>query len=148
VSFLLFYVGLPAFTNVTCCVPIHRPFSVRHGGRNRGMTPQFEAHVRTMMATGGSGRQVRENLVLCANHFLHEKASLAYIKDIPTERWFLLQREALGVTLPNPPPKPYSNPNPNPHTKPHPHAYHAIGGVVPLLIFANSSQPARGPVGF
>ncbi len=75
---------------------------MRHGGRNKGMTPQFEGHVRTMMATGGSGRQVRDNLVLCAQHFLHEKASLAYIQDIPTERWFLLQREALGVPLPSP----------------------------------------------
>jgi hypothetical protein len=33
------------------------------------MTAQYEGHVRTMMATGGSGRQVRDNLVLCASHF-------------------------------------------------------------------------------
>jgi hypothetical protein len=33
------------------------------------MTPQFEGHVRTMMATGGSERQVRDNLALCAQHF-------------------------------------------------------------------------------
>jgi hypothetical protein len=136
--------GLPAFKDVTCSLPIHRPFSVRHGGRNKGMTPQFEGHVRTMMATGGSGRQVRENLVLCAQHFLYEKASSVYLQDIPTERWFLLQGEALGVLLPSPTPYP----NPHPHTQAHPHPNYALGGVIPLLIFANSCQPARGPVGF
>jgi hypothetical protein len=78
-------------------VKLRRPFSVRHGPKNRGMTPQFEGHVRTMMATGGSGRQVRDNLALCAHHFLGDEAGKEYIDDIPTERWFLLQREALGV---------------------------------------------------
>ncbi len=78
-------------------VKLKRPFSVRHGPKNRGMTPQFEGHVRTMMATGGSGRQVRDNLALCAHHFLGAEAGKEYIDDIPTERWFLLQREALGV---------------------------------------------------
>ncbi len=77
---------------------LDRPFSVRHAGRNKGMTAQFEGHVRTMMATGGSGRQVRDNLVLCAAHFLDVGESRQYIEDIPTERWFLLQREALGVS--------------------------------------------------
>ncbi len=66
--------------------------------RNKGMTAQFGGHVRTMMATGGSGRQVRDNLVLCAAHFLDVNDSREYIEDIPTERWFLLQREALGVS--------------------------------------------------
>ncbi len=78
-------------------VKLRRTFSVRHGPKNRGMTPQFEGHVRTMMATGGSGRQVRDNLALCAHHFLGGEAGKEYIDDIPTERWFLLQREALGV---------------------------------------------------
>jgi hypothetical protein len=78
-------------------VKLRRPFSVRHGPKNRGMTPQFEGHVRTMMATGGSGRQVRDNLALCAQHFLGDDDGKEYINDIPTERWFLLQREALGV---------------------------------------------------
>ena len=77
---------------------LDRPFSVRHAGRNKGMTAQFEGHVRTMMATGGSGRQVRDNLVLCAAHFLDVGESRLYIEDIPTERGFLLQREALGVS--------------------------------------------------
>ncbi len=77
---------------------LHRPFSVRHAGRNKGMTPQFEGHVRTMMATGGSGRQVRDNLALCAHHFLGDVAGKEYIEDIPTMRWFDLQREALGVS--------------------------------------------------
>jgi hypothetical protein len=62
------------------------------------MTAQFEGHVRTMMATGGSGRQVRDNLVLCASHFLDADDSKEYIRDVPTERWFSLQREALGVS--------------------------------------------------
>ena len=70
---------------------------VRHPGKNRGMTAGFEAHVRSMMATGGSARQVRDNLVLNATHFLETAASAKYTRDIPTERWFSLQREALGV---------------------------------------------------
>ncbi len=70
---------------------------VRHPGKNRGMTAGFEAHVRSMMATGGSARQVRDNLVLNATHFLELSASAKYTRDIPTERWFSLQREVLGV---------------------------------------------------
>ena len=42
---------------------------VRYGNRNLGMTPEFEGHVRNLMATGGSARQVRDNLVLNADHF-------------------------------------------------------------------------------
>ena len=83
--------------DVVTCEPKERVIAVRHSGRNRGMTPQFEAHVRTLMATGGSARQVRDNLVLNAGHFLEECASMKYKRDIPTERWFSLQREALGV---------------------------------------------------
>jgi hypothetical protein len=63
------------------------------------MTAGFEAHVRSMMATGGSARQVRDNLVLNATHFLEPSASAKYTLDIPTERWFSLQREALGVSF-------------------------------------------------
>ncbi len=80
--------------------PLQRVIPVRYGGRNRGMTPEFEAHVRNMMATGGSARQVRDNLVLNADHFLSSCDSVQYKKDIPTERWFSLQREALGVRGP------------------------------------------------
>jgi hypothetical protein len=70
---------------------------VRYANRNLGMTAEFESHVRNLMATGGSARQVRDNLVLNADHFLCESESIPYKKDIPTERWFSLQREALGV---------------------------------------------------
>jgi hypothetical protein len=77
--------------------PEVRIIAVRHSARNRGMTPQFEAHVRTLMAAGGSARQVRDNLALNAGHFLGDAASIQYKRDIPTERWFSLQREALGV---------------------------------------------------
>jgi len=70
---------------------------VRNANRNLGMTAEFESHVRNLMATGGSARQVRDNLVLNADHFLCESESIPYKKDIPTERWFSLQREALGV---------------------------------------------------
>ena len=62
------------------------------------MTPEFEAHARNMMATGGSARQVRDNLVLNVDHFL-DPSSLQYKRDVPTERWFSLQREALGVSM-------------------------------------------------
>jgi hypothetical protein len=70
---------------------------VRNVNRNLGITAEFEAHVRNLMATGGSARQVRDNLVLNADHFLCESESIPYKKDIPTERWFSLQRKALGV---------------------------------------------------
>jgi hypothetical protein len=79
--------------------PHKRVILVRHPGRNRGMTPEFEAHARNMMATGGSARQVRDNLVLNADHFLDPSDSLQYKRDVPTERWFSLQREALGVSM-------------------------------------------------
>ncbi len=75
---------------------------VWYANRNRGMTAEFEAHVRNLMATGGSARHVRDNLVLNVDHFLCENESKPYKKDIPTERWFSLQREALGVQPLNP----------------------------------------------
>ncbi len=49
--------------------PEERIIPVRYSGRNRDMTPEFEAHVRCLMATGGSARQVRDNLVLNAGQF-------------------------------------------------------------------------------
>ena len=85
--------------------PLKRVIAVRHAGRNRGMTPEFEAHARNMMATGGSARQVRDNLVLNADHFLDPSESERYKRDVPTERWFSLQREALGVRRPPHPPQ-------------------------------------------
>ena len=85
--------------NAVVVLPEQRVIAVRYSGRNRGMTPEFEAHVRCMMATGASVRQVRDNLALNAGHFLGDSASIQYKKDIPTERWFSLQREALGVRL-------------------------------------------------
>jgi uncharacterized protein Yka (UPF0111/DUF47 family) len=53
-----------------------RVIAVRHACRNRGMTPEFEAHARNLMATGASARQVRDNLVLSADHFLDPSDSL------------------------------------------------------------------------
>ena len=88
--------------DVVVVLPEERVIPVRFSGRNRGITPEFEAHVRCLMATGGSARQVRDNLSLNAGHFLGDSASIAYKKDIPTERWFSLQREALGVRSPPP----------------------------------------------
>ncbi len=40
-------------TEQVCGSPQKRVIAVRHAGRNRGMTPEFEAHARNMMATGG-----------------------------------------------------------------------------------------------
>jgi hypothetical protein len=79
--------------------PQKRVIAVRHVCRNRGMTAEFEAHARNLMATGGSARQVRDNLVLNADHFLDPCDSLHYKRDVPTERWFSIQREALGVRI-------------------------------------------------
>ena len=60
--------------------PEERVIPVRFSGRNRGITPQFEAHVRCLMASGGSARQVRDNLSLNAGHFLGDSASIQYKK--------------------------------------------------------------------
>ena len=47
-----------------------RFWTVRHAQRNKGMTPEFEEHVRCLMATGSTARQTRKGLILNGGHFL------------------------------------------------------------------------------
>jgi hypothetical protein len=61
------------------------------------MTPEFEQHVRCLMATGSTARQTRESLLLNAGHFLGRDEGAAYCGEVPQPAWFVTQREALGV---------------------------------------------------
>ena len=45
-------------------------WAVRYAQVNKGMRPEFEDHVRCLMATGATARQARESLLLSAGHFL------------------------------------------------------------------------------
>ena len=121
--------------DVVVVLPEERVIPVRYSGRNRGIRPEFEAHVRCLMASGGSARQVRDNLSLNAGHFLGDTASIAYKKDIPTERWFSLQREALGVI----PPTPSQTPSLNQLRNPLP-LYPAPFFILPLSLFTRSRR--------
>ena len=47
-----------------------RMWGVRHAQLDKGMKPEFEEHVRCLMATGSTARQARESLLLDAGHFL------------------------------------------------------------------------------
>ena len=49
---------------------VRRMWAVRHEQLNKGMRPEFEEHVRCLMATGSTARQTRESLILNAGHFL------------------------------------------------------------------------------
>jgi hypothetical protein len=55
-----------------------RLWTVRHAQANKGMTPEFEHHVRCLMATGATARQTRESLLLSAGHFLGAVEGAAY----------------------------------------------------------------------
>jgi hypothetical protein len=61
------------------------------------MTRQFEEHVRTLMATGATGRTVRDGVLLNAGHFLSSSEAAIYCAEVPKEHWFSIQREALGL---------------------------------------------------
>jgi hypothetical protein len=74
-----------------------RLWAVRHAQANKGMTPEFEQHVRCLMATGATARQTRESLLLNAGHFLGAVEGAAYSVEVPQPAWFVTQREALGV---------------------------------------------------
>ncbi len=64
---------------------------------NKGMAPEFEAHVRCLMATGSTSRQTRDGLLLNVVQFLCDEELERYRSEIPGVDWFAKQREALGV---------------------------------------------------
>ena len=61
------------------------------------MRPEFEEHVRSVMATGSTSRQTREGLLLNAAQFLRDDELELYRSEIPRVEWFSKQREALGL---------------------------------------------------
>jgi hypothetical protein len=49
------------------------------------------------MATGATARAVRESVLLNAGHFLTSNEAAIYCSEVPKERWFTMQREALRL---------------------------------------------------
>jgi hypothetical protein len=74
-----------------------RIWEVKQAQLNKGMSPNFEEHVRCLMATGTTSRQTREGLLLNAAQFLSDEELQQYRSEIPGVEWFAKQREALGV---------------------------------------------------
>ena len=70
---------------------------MRHSQANKGMKPEFEEHVRSVMATGCTSRQTREGLLLNEAQFLRDDDLELYRSEIPGVEWFSKQREALGL---------------------------------------------------
>ena len=76
---------------------VNRAWEVKHSDAKKGMSQQFEEHVRCLMATGSTARQTREGLILTAGQFLEDEECADYRSQIPIVEWFAKQREALGV---------------------------------------------------
>ena len=74
-----------------------RTWEVKQAQLNKGMSTQFEEHVRSLMATGTTSRQTREGLILNAAQFLFDEELEDYRSEIPGVEWFTKQREAVGV---------------------------------------------------
>ncbi len=68
-------------------------WQVRFNQRNKGITPQFEEHVRCTLATGATARQVQDMLLLDANYMLSSEHAVEFCDSMPQIRWFQSQRE-------------------------------------------------------
>ena len=69
---------------------------IRHFQRNKGITGEFEAFARTIVATGCSGRHGRHTLLLSADYLLPVDEAQMFKKELPSANWFATQREAVG----------------------------------------------------
>jgi hypothetical protein len=65
-------------------------------GRGRPLSLDFEHFVRTILATGSSGRAARDSILSSAAFFLPEHTYDTFQPLVPQLRWFQQQREALG----------------------------------------------------
>jgi hypothetical protein len=54
-------------------------WQVRFNQRNRGITPQFEEHVRCTLATVATARQVQDMLLLDANYMLSPEHAVEFV---------------------------------------------------------------------
>jgi hypothetical protein len=72
-------------------------WDVRGNQRNKGITMQFEQHVRCALATGATARQIQDMQLLDAAYFLEPAQATAFAATLPHMRWFQAQREGLGL---------------------------------------------------
>jgi hypothetical protein len=70
---------------------------IRHADRKKGMSLEFEAFVRSVLACGCSGRQARDTILLTVGFLLPAALAVPLSEEVPTVRWFVNQREALGL---------------------------------------------------
>ena len=70
---------------------------IREGTRGHPLVRSFVSHSRTLLATGGSGRSIREQLLLNGRFFLLEEDYTTFTEQMPELRWFQLQREGMGL---------------------------------------------------
>ena len=75
----------------------HKQWQVRFRQRNKGITRQFEEHVRCTLATGATARQVQDMLLLDGNFMLAPEDAKEFCMSLPQIRWFQSQREGLGI---------------------------------------------------
>ncbi len=58
-------------------------WAIRYKQRNRGVTAQFEQHVRCAIATGATARQVTDMLLLDANYLLDPSKATIFRDSMP-----------------------------------------------------------------
>jgi hypothetical protein len=72
-------------------------WAIRSRQRNKGVTAQFEQHVRCALATGATARQVTDMLRLDSSYLLEPEQASQFLQDLPQLRWVQTQREGLGM---------------------------------------------------
>ena len=70
---------------------------IREGTRGKPLGAAFVNHCRTLLATGGSARSVREQIALNGIFFLEEDNARSFQEQLPEVRWFQFQRESMGL---------------------------------------------------
>jgi hypothetical protein len=62
-----------------------------------GLSQEFEAFARSVLACGCSGRQARNTILLTVGFLLPAALAVPLCDEMPLVRWFVTQREALGI---------------------------------------------------
>ncbi len=70
---------------------------IREATRGHPLGHKFVHHIRTLLATGGSARSIREQLLLNGHFFLGETDYEYFMQQMPELRWFQFQREGMGL---------------------------------------------------
>ena len=71
--------------------------NIRHPDRRKGLTLDFEAFIRSVLACGCSARQARDTILLTLGFLLPAALAVPLCDEVPKIRWFANQREALGL---------------------------------------------------